>query len=121
MTTKASRPGPACFDAQSTVEDIRAETREEIRESAIRWLLWLRSGNAGEADFKAFRKWRTQNAEHARAAHEVAWVWRMLGLLARKERSARDERSSRTYSHPPADEKPRVCSRSPREGRVRSY
>ncbi|MEQ5842784.1 DUF4880 domain-containing protein [Paraburkholderia acidicola] len=121
MTTKASRPGPACFDAQSTVEDIHAETREEIRESAIRWLLWLRSGNAGEADFKAFRKWRTQSAEHARAAHEVAWVWRMLGLLARNERNARDNRSARTHSHPLTGKEPRVCSRSLRGGRVRSY
>lgn len=121
MTTKASRLGPACFDAQSTVEEIRAETREEIRENAIRWLLWLRSGDACEVDFRAFRHWRTQSAEHARAAHEVAWVWRMLGLLARRERNARDDRSDRTYSHPLADKKTRVCSRSPREGRARAY
>jgi len=59
---------------------------ERIREGAIRWLLWLRSGAMPSADLDAFRCWRAQSDEHARIARDLIWLWNMLGLLVDLER-----------------------------------
>ncbi|WP_051062026.1 FecR/PupR family sigma factor regulator [Paraburkholderia kururiensis] len=55
----------------------------QIRDGAVRWVLWLRSRDANEADREAFRRWRTQSDDHARAARDIIWLWTMLGMLGR--------------------------------------
>jgi ferric-dicitrate binding protein FerR (iron transport regulator) len=107
MAKKASQSGPRGPDAQAASDDVCM--------SAIRWLVRLRSGDAHEADFDAFMHWRAQSAEHARAADEVAWVWRMLGVLARDEWAALDDAPSPDSSHPHPGQDQRPCSRPPRK------
>ncbi|PCE32869.1 FecR/PupR family sigma factor regulator [Burkholderia ubonensis] len=58
---------------------------DEIREGAIRWLLWLRAGDASARELDAFRRWRMRSAEHARTAHELIWLWAVLGMLGQTE------------------------------------
>ncbi|WP_075645364.1 FecR/PupR family sigma factor regulator [Caballeronia mineralivorans] len=61
---------------------------DRIKEGAIHWLLWLRSGGATPADLDAFRRWRAQSDEHARVAHDVMWVWNTLGVLGGQDCAA---------------------------------
>ncbi|WP_183085080.1 FecR/PupR family sigma factor regulator [Trinickia fusca] len=59
-------------------------TREgsgEVIDTAIQWLIWLRSGSACRTDADEFRRWRAQSVEHAQAAYDVARLWQILGLL----------------------------------------
>ncbi|KVD23895.1 hypothetical protein WL35_01040 [Burkholderia ubonensis] len=58
---------------------------DEIREGAVRWLLWLRAGDATARELDAFRRWRMRSAEHARTAHELIWLWAVLGMLGQAE------------------------------------
>ncbi|WP_114814961.1 FecR/PupR family sigma factor regulator [Paraburkholderia kururiensis] len=56
----------------------------QIRDAAVRWVLWLRSREANEADREAFRRWRMQSEAHARAARDIVWLWKMLGMPGRE-------------------------------------
>jgi transmembrane sensor len=52
-------------------------------ESAIKWLLRLRSGHATLADAHDYLQWRIEHPEHERAARDLALLWRMLADAAR--------------------------------------
>ncbi|MXN76978.1 DUF4880 domain-containing protein [Burkholderia sp. 4701] len=56
-----------------------------ICEGAVRWLLWLRAGDATERELDAFRRWQAQSAAHAGAAQELIWLWVVLGMLGDPE------------------------------------
>jgi ferric-dicitrate binding protein FerR (iron transport regulator) len=59
----------------------KAAASERVRDGAIRWLLWLRTADCTSAELDAFRHWRAQSPEHARAAYAAMWVWQTLGVL----------------------------------------
>ncbi|WP_186047752.1 FecR/PupR family sigma factor regulator [Burkholderia gladioli] len=59
----------------------RAGTDEVIRDSAIRWLLWLRVVDGAEDEFIACERWCARNGAHAAAMHEVLWLWTALRML----------------------------------------
>ncbi len=58
---------------------------EDIREGAVRWLLWLRAGDTTEREFDAFRRWRALSDEHARTVRELIWMWALLETVGRQE------------------------------------
>ncbi len=59
----------------------RTNDDEIIREGAVRWLLWLRAGEAAEREFSACERWCAQSAAHASAMHEALWLWAALRAI----------------------------------------
>lgn len=51
---------------------------DSIRAQAREWLLRLRSGEATEADARAFAGWRAQSPEHEQAARDVGRTWQRM-------------------------------------------
>ncbi|QTD94350.1 DUF4880 domain-containing protein [Burkholderia anthina] len=70
------------WNADSGDANARADT---IREGAVRWLLWLRTGDTTAREFDAFRRWRAQSDEHARTVRELIWMWAVLETVGRQE------------------------------------
>ncbi len=70
-------------DADSGAAHARADA---IREGAVRWLLWLRTGETTEHELDAFRRWRAQSDEHARTVRELIWMWAVLAAIGGPER-----------------------------------
>src|ERR1700722_6273829 len=52
-------------------------------ESAIKWLLRLRSGHATLADAHDYLLWRIEHPEHERAGRVLAWLGGVLADAAR--------------------------------------
>lgn len=48
---------------------------KELSDQAIAWIVRLHSGEAGDADWSAFRAWRRQSADHEAAAVEAETLW----------------------------------------------
>ncbi|ATF36902.1 hypothetical protein WT08_27870 [Burkholderia sp. MSMB1552] len=68
-------------DADSGAAQSRAD---DIREGAVRWLLWLRAGDPTARELDAFRRWRAQSDEHARTVRELIWMWAVLESIGRQ-------------------------------------
>lgn len=47
----------------------------ELSDEALAWIVRLHSGEAGEADRKAFAAWRARSADHAAAVAEAEALW----------------------------------------------
>ncbi|KDB08120.1 hypothetical protein LIG30_2644 [Burkholderia sp. lig30] len=58
---------------------------EAVRDGAVRWLLWLRAGDASAAEFDAFERWCAQSRRHADAVYDVMWLWALLGMLGTQD------------------------------------
>lgn len=48
---------------------------KELSDQALAWIVRLHSGEAGKADWSAFRAWRGQSADHEAAALEAETLW----------------------------------------------
>jgi len=82
----ASGGGVMMNESQRDADSGDANTRADaIREGAVRWLLWLRTGDTTEHELDAFRRWRAQSDEHARTVRELIWMWAVLEKVGRQE------------------------------------
>lgn len=82
----ASGGGVIMNESQRDKDPGDANTRADaIREGAVRWLLWLRTGDSTEQELDAFARWRAQSDEHARTVRELIWMWAVLETVGRQE------------------------------------
>lgn len=56
---------------------------KELSDQALAWIVRLHSGEAGKADWSAFRAWRGQSADHEAAALEAETLWSDVSELHR--------------------------------------
>lgn len=54
-----------------------------LSDEALAWIMRLHSGEAGRADWKGFRTWREQSADHEAAAAEAEALWNDASELRR--------------------------------------
>lgn len=82
----ASGGGVIMNESQRDKDPGDANTRADaIREGAVRWLLWLRTGDTTQRELDAFACWRAQSDEHARTVRELIWMWAVLETVGRPE------------------------------------
>jgi transmembrane sensor len=86
------REGEEAGEQESSAE---AASPDSVRaqSEAARWLAQLTSGEATDADLRAFGRWRAESSEHARAADELWSIWLHLEQI-------RPRRSNRRFGRP---------------------